>query len=230
MKAIDPKKTLTTLVKLYSGNSCPHATECACRSSDWCPRSGNASSGEEQDYPMLHLAGCAMGHDRCCCRVLDEIELLAKAYLERAGVNRAPVPLELINLCDPRRPIELRPFPLKAYFGCAWFLGNEWVVHLNSNNEVEMNRFTAFHEGFHILCSTSGMSFSKVEDCYKPLSERLADYFAASILMPRHMVHEMWPKVKNIEEMALIFDVPEGVMEDWLIRLRLCERETHHAL
>jgi len=164
-----------------------------------------------------------MGYDRCCCRVLKEIEALASGYLRQAGVEKPPVPMDVIHLCDPVRPIELRPFPLKAYFGCAWFLGNEWVVHLNSNNALDVNRFTAFHEGFHIVCSNSGLSFSKVNDPCKPLGERLADYFAASILMPRPFVTEVWPRVRSVRKMSKMFEIPEPIMRDWLTRLGLHE-------
>lgn len=220
MKAVEPRKALSTLVDLYSGNRCPHENECACRTSNWCRKAGEVRS---HDYPMLHLAGCSMSSDHCCCKVLDEVESLADDYLESATIAERPVPLNIIELCDPKRPIELRPFPLKAYFGCAWFLGNEWVVHLNQNQSTEMNRFTAFHEAFHIVCSNSRISFSKAGDCYKPLSERLADYFSASILMPRRFVHELWPQVQDVTKMAEVFVIPRPVMADWLTRLGLIE-------
>ena len=168
-----------------------------------------------------------MSSDHCCCKVLDEVESLANDYLESAAIFEPPIPLNIIELCDPKRPIELRPFPLKAYFGCAWFLGNEWVVHLNANQSANMNRFTAFHEGFHIVCSNSHISFSKAGDCYKPLSERLADYFAASILMPRRFVYELWPQTQSIGEMAKIFGVPQPIMGEWLVRLELSEAPSY---
>ncbi|MFA4835103.1 MAG: ImmA/IrrE family metallo-endopeptidase [Dehalococcoidia bacterium] len=219
MKAIEPKKALSTLINLYSGNRCPHEQSCACRASDWCPKANGSETKAERDYPMLHLAGCSFGYDRCCCRVLDEIEALAHEFLDSAGISDPPVPIEMISLCDSRRPIEMRLLPLKAYFGCAWFLGNEWIVHLNSNNPPEVNRFTAFHEGFHIVCSNSGISFSKVDNRCRPLGERLADYFAASMLMPRQFVQELWPQVQDIEEMATRFGAPRIMMSDWLQRL-----------
>lgn len=168
---------------------------------------------------MLHLAGCSLGYNLCCCRIIDEIETLANEYLEHAHVNGPPVPVDLVKLFDPHRPIELRLLPLKAYSGCTWFLGEEWVIHLNANDSTVASRFTAFHEGFHIVCRNSGLAFSRAGVHYKPLSERLADYFAASILVPRVFVHGLWPKVQSLTEMASIFGVPELVMKDWLTRL-----------
>ena len=95
------------------------------------------------------------------------------------------------------------------------------MVHLNANDPPDMNRFTAFHEGFHIVCRNSGLAFSQRDDFYQPVSERLADYFAASILMPRALVYEVWPEVQSLSKMATTFDVPELIMRDWLTRLRL---------
>lgn len=219
MKAIRPRKALSTLYRLYAGTRCPHENDCACRTSDWCPKASGIRFEEDPDYPMLHLAGCSMGYSRCCCRVLDEIESLSNELLMNAGIGGPPVPIEMIHLCDSRRPIEIRPFPLKAYFGCAWFLRNEWVIHLNSNDPPEVNRFTAFHEGFHILCRNSGISFSKIDERCRPLGERLADYFAASTLMPKKFVRALWPIVQDVNEMASRFEVPRSVMADWLRRL-----------
>jgi len=53
------------------------------------------------------------------------------------------------------------------------------------------------------------------------VSERLADYFAASILMPKDVVRGIWPEVRDVGRMAGIFKVPEQAMKDWLTRLRL---------
>lgn len=223
MKAPSAADSLSTLVELYAGNRCPHENTCLCRTGSWCPKGGQASE-DHADYPMLHLAGCAMGYEHCCCRVLDEIESLTRQHLDQAGVIGPPVPMDLVYLCDPVHTIEFRMIPLKAYFGCAWFLGNEWVVHLNSNNPVEVNRFTAFHEGFHILCSSSSISFSKVNDHYKPLGERLADYYAASLIMPRPFVEELWPQVEDVSQLARIFGAPEPMMQHWLVRLGLVPR------
>ncbi len=218
-KLVEPKRALHTLVRLWSGKRCPHEKECICRRGDWCPQARGRPSDGERDYPMLHLAGCSLGYESCCCRVLDEIEALAAEYLMQANVRQPPVPLDVVNLFDPHRPIELRSLPLKAYCGCTWFVDKEWVIHLNANEPPVANRFTTFHEGFHIVCRNTGLTFSRAGDCYKPLSERLADYFSASILMPRTFVYSLWPKVQNLSELADIFGVPEHIAEYWLTRL-----------
>ncbi|MFH1486217.1 MAG: ImmA/IrrE family metallo-endopeptidase, partial [Chloroflexota bacterium] len=84
-----------------------------------------------------------------------------------------------------------------------------------------VRHFTAFHEGFHIICGSSGLAFKGANDRCQPVSERLADYFAASILMPKVFVQQIWPEVKDLSEMARIFSVPEPAVRDWLVRLRI---------
>ena len=219
--AVKPRKVMATLDKLRLGNSCPHEGYCACRQGSQCPEAKATKGNCERDYPMMHLAGCSFAYDRCYCRVLEEIDFLAGEYLKHGGVDEPPIPLELINLFDATRPIEMRYLPLKRYLGCTWFIDGEWVVHINENAPSDTRNYTAFHEGFHIICGSSGLAFKGAADGYQAVSERLADYFAASILMPKHLVHQFWPDVRDLGKMAKIFAVPEPVMKDWLYRLRI---------
>ena len=222
-RALSPRRAMPTLATLWSGKCCPHEGDCACRTGGWCPEARERPPAGEQEYPMMYLAGCSFAYDHCCCRVLDEIEDLASGYLQQAGVSEPPVPMELVNLFDPHRRIEIRPLPLRRFLGCTWLVDEEWVVHLNSNASPETNHFTAFHEGFHIICGNSGLALSRAGRRYKPVSERLADYFAASILMPKDTVRGIWSDIRDVGEMADIFRVPEQAMRDWLTRLRLVE-------
>jgi len=218
-RLVEPKKALPTLAMLWSGKYCPHETSCACRQSGWCPEARREQPDGEHNYPMLHISGCSFSYNHCCCRVLDEIEQLANRYLDQAGVREPPVPLDIIHLFDRQRAIEIRPLPLRRFLGCTWLVEEDWVIHLNSNSSPEVNNFTAFHEGFHIVCGNSGLAFRQAGERYKKANERLADYFAASILMPRKFVDKLWPGVKNTDRMASIFHVPPPVMKDWLVRL-----------
>jgi len=217
--ATQPNSVLPTLSELWSGMRCPHEETCACRVGYACPQAKSSSPDSESEFPMLHLAGCSFRNPSCCCRILDEIEAVANQYLEIGNVTAPPVPIDLIRQFDTDRPIEIREVPLKACYGASWFLGDEWVIHLNKNTTPNENRFTTFHEGFHIVCQNSGFRLSHSNDLCKPLGERLADHFAASILMPRSMVISMWPEVHNINEIAMTFRVPKGIASERLKRL-----------
>jgi len=210
---------MATLRQTWAGEQCPHENRCACRLGSWCPQS--RQSNGDHDHPMLHLAGCSFASDQCCCQILEEIENLAAGYLERACITGPPVPYDIIGLFDTRRPVEIRYLPLKRYYGCTWAIDRQWVVHINEDLRPEARRFTAFHEGFHIICGSSGLAFKDNRHGHEVVSERLADYFAASILMPREMIHRYWQETQDPSKMAVIFSVPETEMKDWLTRLHV---------
>ncbi len=218
---IKPREVMVTLGELWGGKQCPHEKVCACRKGSWCPEAKAKASDVERNYPMMHLAGCAFAYNRCCCQVLEEIEVLAFEYLKQRGVKEPPVPVDLIEMFDTNRSIDMRYLPLKRYLGCTWFIDNEWVVHLNANVPSDVIHHTAFHEGFHIICGSSGFNFKRDDNDRQAVSERLADYFAASILMPRDFVYTLWPEVRDVDKMSTIFGVPNQVMKQWLVRLRI---------
>jgi Zn-dependent peptidase ImmA (M78 family) len=45
-------------------------------------------------------------------------------------------------------------------------------------------------------------------------NELLADYFAICILMPKKQVKEQWTVLRDLDRMAIAFDVPRSTM--WL--------------
>lgn len=214
-----PSRVLPTLGQLSSGLRCPNEDACVCRISDWCrqTRRRYVHDGPEE-MPLSHLAGCYFRNPACCCQVLDEIEKLAKKYVMQAGIEGPPVPIDLISLFDTRRPIEFRSLPLKHCFGAAWLLDDEWVIHLNANVTFAERRFTAFHEGFHIICRNSGMRISHTEDSVRPLGERLADYFASCVLLPWDFIADLSPAELYPERIAKTFHVPEHIARARLMR------------
>jgi Zn-dependent peptidase ImmA (M78 family) len=42
----------------------------------------------------------------------------------------------------------------------------------------------------------------------------LADHFAAACLLPEKLLKKMWPGIKDVNQMAAVFDVPRPVV--WL--------------
>lgn len=146
------------------------------------------------------------------------VEKLAYKYLHQGEVHGPPVPVELVSLCDPERPVEIRTISLKTYHGAIWRLKNRWIIQLKRGDTSAMKRHTVFHEAFHISAHCRGVPvFRKrgAEGGY--FNELLSDYFATCILMPREWIREKWAEVKDVNRMAKIFDVPRVAM--W-IRLR----------
>jgi hypothetical protein len=224
-KGIKPWKFMSTLEALRVGKTCPYENTCACRQGDWCPEAKAKRQNLAHNYRMTYLTGCSFSYSHCCCRLLQEIDILASEYLKSAGIQKPPVPVDLINSFDCQREIDIRYLPLKRYLGCTWYIDGEWVVYINNAIPDEVKRYTAFHEGFHIICGSSNLAFRRAFDGYLEIGERLADYFAASILMPEEFIYKSWPGIKDFNRMANIFNVPGQVIKDRVSRLCIVPKQ-----
>jgi hypothetical protein len=149
-------------------------------------------------------------------RIFWLVRKLASRFQEEAGIERLPVPNDLITHTDDNLPIEVRRVPLKAYRGAVWQLSNCWVVQLNSNNSPARQRFTLYHEIFHILAHSKATPVFKKAGYGRAgsFNEILADHFAAACLLPSKWVKKLWPEVKDVSQMAAIFEVPKPIV--WL--------------
>jgi hypothetical protein len=147
-------------------------------------------------------------------RIFKLVGKLAVKYQTEAGIDSLPVPADLITRAEDNLPIEVRQIPLKAHHGAIWRLNDCWVVQLNSNDTLARQRFTLYHEVFHILAHGKCTPvFKKTSSSPEgSFNELLADHFAAIILMPEKQVEEKWAEVKDVNQMAAIFDVPRPVV------------------
>jgi hypothetical protein len=147
-------------------------------------------------------------------RIFELVRKLAVSYQMGAGIDRPPVPADLITHGGDNLPIEVRQIPLKAHHGAIWRLNDCWVVQLNSNDTPARQRFTLYHEIFHILAHGKATPvFKKTSSSPEgSFNELLADHFAAVILMPDKQVKQKWTEVKDVNRLANIFDVPKPVV------------------
>lgn len=132
------------------------------------------------------------------------------------------MPTNLITRADDNLPIEVRQVPLKAYRGAVWRLSACWVVQLNSNDSLVRQRFTLYHEIFHILAHSKATPVFKKAGGNREgsFNEILADHFSGACLLPEGWVKEKWTEVKDMSQMAAIFDVPKPIV--WLALKHLC--------
>ena len=147
-------------------------------------------------------------------RIFDLVRRLAARYQMEAGVDRLPVPADLVTHGSDDRPIEIRELPFKAHHGAIWRLNDCWVVQLNSKDTPARKRFTLYHEIFHILahCKATPVFKKTSSRSDGSFNELLADHFAAILLMPEKQVRERWAEVKDVNQMATMFDVPRSVV------------------
>jgi hypothetical protein len=148
-------------------------------------------------------------------RIFALVRRLAGKYQMESEIDRLPVPADLITQAADNLPIEVRRIPLQAYHGSIWRLSDCWLVQLNSNDTPARQRFTLYHEIFHVLahCKANPVLFKKTA-CSREgsFNELLADHFAGIILMPEKWAKEKWAEVKDISQMAAIFDVPKPIV------------------
>jgi Zn-dependent peptidase ImmA (M78 family) len=172
-------------------------------------------SGNER--AVLELQKCPKNSN-----IFELVAKLARKYRSRSWDNSLPVPDDLIPLADDNLPIEVRHVPLKVYHGAIWRLSDCWVIQLNSYDTPARQRFTLYHEIFHILahCKTTPV-FKKRMSREGFYNEILADHFSTVILLPRKQVMKTWPEVKDIDRLAAIFNVPKPVAYLCLRGMRL---------
>ncbi len=203
------------------GSICPMYSYCQNKlSGGWCPSDNLDYIARLLDDKRFAASKYEpVGKRGKCEGVFLLVERLARNYLKRAEVHCPPVSEELVYLADQHHPIEVRLVPLKIYHGAIWHLNDSWIIQLNENDTPARRRFALFHEAFHILAHrrTTTLVFKKRGYTIGSFNELLADYFAACILLPREWVREKWPEVRDLDQIAKIFDVPKQLM--W-IRLR----------
>jgi hypothetical protein len=147
-------------------------------------------------------------------RIFKLVRSLANRYLEEAGIRQPPVPSNVITRAHGDIPIEVRQVPLRAYRGAVWRLNDCWVVQLNSHDSTARQRFTLYHEIFHILAHSKATPVFRKAACQREgtFNEMLADHFSGACLVPEKLVRKMWPKIKDVNKMAALFDVPKPIM------------------
>jgi len=221
---------LWSYVSMGDGETCPLYSQCEGRQQcHWCPSDNKKevekinrfidddefmpSSRESSKFDFIK--------DVRIGRIFTLVRKLAKMYFDKTVIHCPPVIIDLVSLADDNRPIEVHLLPLKAYHGAIWRMKDAWVIQLNKNDTLARQRFTLFHEFFHILahCRATPV-FRKRGIGGGSFNEALADHFATVILTPEEWLRKKWPEVKDVNRMAEIFEVPRPVI--WL-RLKALE-------
>lgn len=131
-----------------------------------------------------------------------------------SAAEDAPVPEELIAHL-PR--LVVRRYPLgSTVSGLASWDSGRWCIALNSREPVVRQRFSLAHELGHILEAPFDR-YAQGEH-----EERIADHFAACLLMPRTWVKHLWgERMQDQAQLAQHFQVSQVAMARRLTELRL---------
>lgn len=214
---------LWSYVSSGDGEHCPLRSRCQTKPAcGWCPDENKECLNQFLDKTeeiTVHSCDFIEATEPARLgRIFLLVELMAQRYLEMAEVCCPPVPTMVIGLIDQQGFTEVRQVPLKAYHGAIWRPKEGWVIQVKADDSPAMQRFTTFHEAFHILahCKTSPV-FRKRGAIRGSFNEMLADYFASCLLMPRKWVKERWAEVNDLDRMVEIFGAPKTAI---CIRLR----------
>lgn len=137
------------------------------------------------------------------------VERQAAKLLRLREAFEAPIPEEVISHL-PRIEVH-RSTGLGSLSGVCHWERNHWRITVNACHARVRQRFSIAHEFAHVL-DAPFKRFANPE-----LAEELADYFAASLLMPKRLIKRAWGEgLQDIPALARHFNVSVKAMR-WRI-------------
>jgi Zn-dependent peptidase ImmA (M78 family) len=153
---------------------------------------------------------------------LQRAEAQANRLLALHQIQSAPVPIEIVTELPHVRIEKSYDLPVS---GSALWDGSCWVITLNAAEYNLRQRFSVLHEYKHIIdhptrhliCGDKKMSAEQ-------MAEKVADYFAACVLMPKAWVKAaFFGRTQSVEQLARLFHVSAKAMSFRLQQLGLVE-------
>jgi len=153
---------------------------------------------------------------------IQRAELQAHRLLELHHITEAPVPSEIVS--ELPRIIVAQRYDLPVS-GSAHWDGGSWVITLNAGEPELRGRFSLLHEFKHILDHPTRHLVRGTKDLSaEDTAERIADYFAACVLMPKAWVKTAFcSRTQKTERLAAMFQVSPKAMSVRLSQLGLTE-------
>ncbi len=219
----DWESELWSYLSQSDGIKCPIFQFCTYRiQGGWClsehPQCyGAITAFVDSDKPDINDLEKLNCHVHSCPnngRLFQLIQKLAYKYHEQAAIYSPPVPSDLITKGEDNLPIEVRYIPLHSHHGAVWQLSDCWLIQLNSNDNEPRQRFTLYHEIFHIMVHCRACPVFKNMPYFNGgiFNELLADHFASIMLMPKNMILRTWGEVRDVDRVADIFVVPRSLV------------------
>jgi Zn-dependent peptidase ImmA (M78 family) len=151
-------------------------------------------------------------------------ELQANHLLELFAIRATAVPDEIVTEL-PRIKIEReRWLPVS---GAAHWNGHYWIISLSDTEHWLRQRFSLMHEFKHILDHTSKelLYRDRPGSSAHEQAERVADYFAACLLMPKRVVKSLWCQGhQDLADLSKLLRVSPAAVRYRLDQLGLTER------
>jgi len=184
-------------------------------------RTGSASAREQSVLAMLR----ALVPSRALSagEALRIAELQANHLLRHFAIETNAVPEEIIS--ELPRIVVVREDGLPVS-GAAHWNGHYWVITVNAEEPTVRQRFSVMHEFKHVLDHTTKqfLYHDRPFQTADEQAERVADYFAACLLMPKRVVKRLWCQGnQNLVELAKTLFVSTRALHYRLDQLGLLE-------
>lgn len=156
-------------------------------------------------------------------RGLDEVtamgiaERQATLLLQLTGQKAAPVPLQTLRRIPS---VVLEVVANLPASGASYWTGTCWRLEVNAGEHPHRQRFTFCHEFKHVI-DHPNRDLLYAEHRTR---ERVANHFAACLLMPRRLVTQAWCSgEQDLNQLASLFSVSTEAMTTRLLVLGLLD-------
>lgn len=150
-------------------------------------------------------------------------ELQANHLLRYFKIETASVPEEIVSELPRIRVVREDRLPIS---GAAHWNGRQWIITINGDEPISRQRFSVMHEFKHVLDHTT-KHFLYQDRTYQTAAEqaeRVADYFAACLLMPKRVVKRLWCQGnQNVLRLAAMLAVSPRAVQFRLDQLGMTE-------
>lgn len=174
--------------------------------------------------PMLNLSGLPL--NEADARKVAERQ--AMKLLELLDITEPSVEVELIAELPN---IEVEVLPNLSQSGFAGWVHDHWHILINADDSLWRCRATLAHEYKHILDDPfqellyPDWDRSDPEAAPPEMAERICDYFAGCLLVPKQWLYEAWDDGRqDVAKLATHFDVSESLVEVRMDQTRVRER------
>lgn len=151
-------------------------------------------------------------------------ELQANHLLRHFQIVTNSVPEEIVSELPRLRVVREDGLPVS---GVAHWNGRYWVITINADEPISRQRFSVMHEFKHVLDHTTKqfLYHDRPFQTAAEQAERVADYFAACLLMPKKVVKRLWCHGnQNIARLAETLFVSPRALRFRLDQLGLTEQ------
>jgi Zn-dependent peptidase ImmA (M78 family) len=152
-------------------------------------------------------------------------ELQTHHLLREFRIDSEAVPEEIVSELPRIRVVREDGLPVS---GAAHWNGHYWLITVNADEPIYRQRFSVMHEFKHIVDHTTKefLYHDRPHQTAEEQAERVSDYFAACVLMPKVAVTRRWcGGQQNIGALANSLRVSGAALRYRLDQLGLTEPE-----